>query len=201
MKKEKKAELFSTQDIEVSCPQKMVWDEMDVVGDGRRHCEGCDKTLFDVTGYTKEEVAELQKKHGNICVAVTNTVIASSVALSLAACSSPSVNVPKQEMKVTKEQNVSTHKPIEKVEEVVVTEVAVVEPEAVSSEVITQKVKTVEDKNDSSIIVPLPVELPPQVVVGLPARRVVPCPNLGKRVLNSLKDFFGVGKVENCYDY
>jgi len=154
MKKEKKAELFSSQDIEVSCPQKMVWDEMDVVGDGRRHCEGCDKTLFDVTGYTKEEVAELQKKHGNICVAVTNTVIASSVALSLAACSSPSVNVPKQEMKVTKEQNVNIHKPTEKAEEVIVTEVAVVESEPVSSEVITQKVKTVEDKNDSSIIVP-----------------------------------------------
>ena len=83
MKKQNSSELFESQDIEVSCPQKMVWDEMDVVGDGRRHCEGCDKTLFDVTGYSKEEVETLQIKHGNICVGITNTLLVSSLSLSL----------------------------------------------------------------------------------------------------------------------
>jgi len=75
-------------------------------------------------------------------------------------------------MKVTEEQNVSTHKPIEKVEEVVVIEVN----------------ETISNSKNKII-----------TAVGSPAP--IQCPNLGKRVLNSLKDFFGVGKVENCYDY
>jgi len=83
--RENKKELFTSDDIALECPKKMVWDEMEVVGEGRRFCEGCDKTLFDVTGYGKEEVQALQKEHGNICVAVGKVLVASSLSLSLLA--------------------------------------------------------------------------------------------------------------------
>ncbi len=83
MKKTKNKELFTVKDIAVACPEKMVWDEMDVVGEGKRLCEGCDKVLVDVTGYTKEEVEELQKKDPTICVAVGHALIASTLSFSL----------------------------------------------------------------------------------------------------------------------
>jgi hypothetical protein len=203
MKKQNRLELFKSEDIEVSCPKKMVWDEMDIVRDGRRHCEGCDKILFDVTGYSKQEVVELQKKHGNICVAVTNTVIASSVALSLAACSSTSVVVPKKEVKVVQEQVVSTKK-IKDVNETVVmvdeevTVVGIFDPlPNPIYEVLTEEVNGTQQE----VYLPVVPYVPIPVTVGLPARRVVPCPSFAKRMLNNMKDFFGVGEVEHCYDY
>ena len=75
--------LFKQKDIEVVCPEKMVWDEMEVVGEGKRLCEGCDKVLVDVTGYTIEEVHALQRKDPSICVAVTNALLVSSLSFSL----------------------------------------------------------------------------------------------------------------------
>ena len=78
-----KKELFTQENIEVACPEKMVWDEMEIVGEGKRLCEGCDKVLVDVTGYTKEQVHELQRKDPSICVAVSNALIVSSLSLSL----------------------------------------------------------------------------------------------------------------------
>jgi len=78
-----KKALFKQEDIEVVCPQKMVWDEMEVVSEGKRLCEGCDKVLVDVTGYTKEQVHELQKKDPSVCVAVTNALLVSSLSFSL----------------------------------------------------------------------------------------------------------------------
>ena len=78
-----KKELFTKDNIAVECPEKMVWDKMEVVGEGKRLCEGCDKVLVDVTGYTKEEVHALQKKDPTICVAVTNALLVSSLSFSL----------------------------------------------------------------------------------------------------------------------
>ena len=84
---ENSEELFTCNDIAVKCPKKMVWDEMETVGESKRHCEGCDEVLFDVTGYTKEEVHALQKKHGSICVAVSKVLVAGSLSMSLLAAS------------------------------------------------------------------------------------------------------------------
>jgi len=86
-----KKTLFKQKDIEAVCPQKMVWDEMEVVGAGKRHCKGCDKVLVDVTGYTKEQVDELQKKDPSICVAVTNALLVSSLSFSLLSAGGDSV--------------------------------------------------------------------------------------------------------------
>ena len=95
-----KKELFSQGDIGVVCPEKMVWDEMAVVGEGRRLCEGCDKVLVDVTGYTKEEVYELQKKDPSICVAVTNALLISSLSFSLLSAKEVNTSIP-TEMNIT----------------------------------------------------------------------------------------------------
>jgi hypothetical protein len=82
-KETKNKEVFTASNIDVVCPKKMVWDEMDVVGEGKRLCDGCDKVLIDVTNYTKEEVSELQKKDPSLCVAVTNVLVASTLSFSL----------------------------------------------------------------------------------------------------------------------
>ena len=82
-KKENKKVLFTQENIEVVCPEKMVWDEMKIVGEGKRLCEGCDKVLVDVSGYSQEEVNELQRKDPSICVAVTNVLLVSSLSFSL----------------------------------------------------------------------------------------------------------------------
>jgi len=82
-KKENKQMLFTQKNIEVACPEKMVWDEMDIVGEGRRLCKGCDKVLVDVTGFSTEKVHELQRKDPSICVAVSNALIVSSLSFSL----------------------------------------------------------------------------------------------------------------------
>jgi hypothetical protein len=84
-KKTKNKEVFTASNIDVVCPKKMVWDEMDVVGEGKRLCNGCDKVLVDVTGYTKEEVSELQKKDPSLCVAVSNVLVVSTLSFSLLA--------------------------------------------------------------------------------------------------------------------
>ena len=72
MKTDKKEQkLFTSDDITVSCPRGMQWREMEEVKDGR-FCTGCQEKLYYVGGYTKMEVMELQRKHGNnICVGVS----------------------------------------------------------------------------------------------------------------------------------
>lgn len=77
-----KKDLFTSKDIKVACPKKMLWNEMEIVGERRRFCDGCDKVLFDVTGYSKNEVRELQQKHGSICVAVGSALLATTLSFS-----------------------------------------------------------------------------------------------------------------------
>jgi len=94
-----KNDLFQASDMELVCPKQMVWDEMEIVGERKRLCDGCDKVLVDVTGYTKEEVATLQKKDKGICVAVTNVLVATSLSVStLCATEEADLNTSKEKI-------------------------------------------------------------------------------------------------------
>ena len=178
-----KKKLFTENDIEVVCPQKMVWDEMGIVGERERLCEGCDKVLVDVTGYTKEEVYALQKKDPTICVAVSNTLLVSSLALSLSACSSITVT-PQKEESVVQEEVVKSS---EKKDEVNLT----------NEKVTVVEINESLDLEEEVILEPTVGEEAPRVVVGLPAR---PDCSMGTVILNRIKEFFGMNKDYSCYE-
>ena len=68
MKNEKN--LFTSDDIGITCPREKKWEEMKEVIGGR-FCDGCHEKVRYVKGYTKGEVMALQREFGeSICVAI-----------------------------------------------------------------------------------------------------------------------------------
>ena len=72
-----KKNLFTSDDIGVTCPKNRKWEEMKVVIGGR-FCDGCNEKVFCVKNYSKGEVMALQRKFGeHICVAINQPTEAS----------------------------------------------------------------------------------------------------------------------------
>ena len=68
MKNEKN--LFTSDDIGITCPREKKWEEMKEVIGGR-FCDGCNEKILYVEGYSKGKVMALQRTLGeHICVAI-----------------------------------------------------------------------------------------------------------------------------------
>ncbi len=68
MKNEKN--MFTSDDIGITCPREKKWEEMKEVIGGR-FCDGCNEKILYVEGYSKGDVMALQRKLGeHLCVAI-----------------------------------------------------------------------------------------------------------------------------------
>ena len=75
--------ILTKKNFSYLCPLNR--DDFEVV-EGGHYCETCSQKVFDVSDCSIEEIMALQKKHSNLCVSFKSTILATTLALSMASC-------------------------------------------------------------------------------------------------------------------
>ena len=86
-----KKDILIKKDFSFICPLNR--DDFEVI-EGGHYCDICQEKVFDVTNCSFEEIEQLQKKHGTICVSVKTAIVTAGLALGLASCDKKPVLVP-----------------------------------------------------------------------------------------------------------
>ena len=74
------------KDFSYLCPLNR--DDFEVV-EGGHYCDSCEQKVFDVSDCSLEELMALKKQHSNLCVSFKSTIVATTLALSVASCDTP----------------------------------------------------------------------------------------------------------------